>query len=119
MLYCKQIQININKMQNPVYPSNVSREQFEKIRSILESARKKTRPRQLDLYDIFNAVLYVIRTGCQWRSLPHDFPKWGTVYAYFKIWKISNQETGKSLLEEVLKKISWRGETKQWSEREN
>lgn len=119
MLFCNQIQINIKRMKNPDYPSNISREQFEKIRPILESSRKKTRPRTLDLYDIFNAVLYVVKTGCQWRMIPNDFPKWGTVYANFKIWKTTNEATGKSTLEEVLKKISWRGETKQWSEREN
>ena len=62
------------------YPSDISREQFAQIQPILESARKKTKPRTVDLYDVFCAVLYVLRTGCQWRALPHDFPKWTTVY---------------------------------------
>ena len=61
------------------YPSDISREQFAQIQPILESARKKTKPRTVDLYDVFCAVLYVLRTGCQWRALPHDFPKWTTV----------------------------------------
>ncbi|MDE5066653.1 IS5/IS1182 family transposase, partial [Wolbachia endosymbiont of Drosophila leontia] len=41
------------------YPSDISKEQFEKIRPILGSSRKKTKPRKLDLYDVFCAVLYV------------------------------------------------------------
>ncbi|GFR22511.1 hypothetical protein TNCT_505931 [Trichonephila clavata] len=57
------------------YPSDISREQFEKIRPILESSRKKTRPRELDLYDVFCGVLYVLKSSCQWRMLPKEFPK--------------------------------------------
>lgn len=52
------------------YPSDISREQFEKIKPVLESARKKTRPRRIDLYDIFCGVLYLLKSGCQWRMLP-------------------------------------------------
>lgn len=104
---------------NKKYPSDISREQFEKIRLMLESARRKTRPRIIDLYEVFNAVLYLLKTGCQWRMLPKEYPKWRTVHMYFSIWKEKKNESQKSLLEEVLKKISWRGETKQWSDREH
>ena len=58
-----------------VYPSDITREQFEIIRYILESAKKVTHPREIDIYDIFCAILYRKREGCRWRSLPHDFPK--------------------------------------------
>lgn len=68
------------------YPSDIRHEQFEPIRALLESARKSTRPRSVDLYEVFCAVLYLLRTGCQWRALPNDFPKWRTVHAYFAIW---------------------------------
>ncbi len=68
------------------YPSDVSREQFTKILSLLESARKKTKPRTVDLYDVFCAVLYILKSGCQWRMLPKDFPKWRTVHEYFSQW---------------------------------
>ncbi|MDP3009750.1 MAG: transposase, partial [Methylococcales bacterium] len=67
------------------YPSDISREQFEQIRELLESACKKTRPRQVDLYDVFCAVLYLLKSGCQWRMLPSDFPKWRTVHHYFSL----------------------------------
>ena len=73
------------------YPSDISRNQFEKIRSLLEGARKKTKPRKLDLYDVFCGILYVNRTGCQWRMLPKDYPKWSSVYAYFRIWNSADE----------------------------
>ncbi len=68
------------------YPSNISRKQFEKIKAILENSRKKTRPRKLDLYDVFCGVLYVLKSGSQWRMLPKDFPKWENIYYYFQTW---------------------------------
>lgn len=37
--------------------------------------------------DIVNAILYVLRSGCPWRLLPHDLPAWGTVYYYFRLWQ--------------------------------
>lgn len=58
----------------PDYPSNISRAQFALIQPDLENFRKHTRPRRYDLYDVFNAILYSLTTGCQWRELPHDFP---------------------------------------------
>ena len=82
------------------YPSDINREQFARIQPMLEGARKKTKPRKIDLYDVFCAILYILRTGCQWRSLPSDFPKWGTVYSYYQIWA---EDKGQgSLLEYAL-----------------
>ncbi len=104
------------------YPSDLTREQFEIIRPLLESIRKKTHPRILDTYDIFNAVLYILKTGCQWSALPHDFPKYKTVHSYFMKWSEQQKREKKlvpSILEQALKKISWRGPYIQWSHREN
>ena len=92
----------------PRYPSDIRRDQFEQIRALLESARKKTAPRKVDLYEVFCAVLYLLRSGCQWRMLPESFPKWRTVHAYFQIWSEVDDE-GVSLLERALKKSGWRG----------
>ncbi len=72
------------------YPSHVTKEQFENIKSILENSKKKTKPRSLDLYEVFCAILYVLKSGCQWRMLPKNFPKWQTVYYYFQIWSKNN-----------------------------
>ena len=68
---------------------------------LLESARKRTAPRKVDLYDVFCAILYLLRSGCAWRALPGDFPKWRTVHSYFQRWS-EPRENGISLLEEAL-----------------
>ena len=97
------------------YPSDVSREVFEKkVAPILLQARKRTKPRIIDLYDVFCGVLYTLKSGCQWRMLPSDFPKWRTCYDYWQKWsaKDGNED---SLLEGALKKCGWRGPTKPWS----
>ena len=91
-----------------IYPSEIKREPFAFILPILESAKKKTAPREVDLYDVFNAVLYVLREGCRWRSLPKKYPKWELVYYYFRIWK-EPKEGESSILAQVLKK--WLGNT--------
>jgi len=41
----------------------------------------------VDLYEVFNALLYLLKSGCQWRMLPEGFPKWYTVYSYFAKWR--------------------------------
>jgi very-short-patch-repair endonuclease len=66
------------------YPSDISRKQFAEIEPLLISARKITTPRKLDLYDVFCAILYILKTACQWRMLPNDFPKWRSVHSYFQ-----------------------------------
>ena len=43
------------------------------------TATKRTHPRKYDLYDIFCAILYLIKEGCTWRAIPRDFPKWENV----------------------------------------
>ena len=101
------------------YPSDISREVFEKkVQPILEKARKKTKPRTIDLYEVFCGILYTLKSGCQWRMLPSDFPKWRTCYDYFQKWGAKTGQQS-SLLEEALKKCGWRGPTKPWSERAN
>ena len=89
------------------YPSDISLEQFEHIRPILETARKRTKPRVIDLHHVFCGVLYVLKSGCAWRMLPKDFPKWRSCYEYFCKWS-EKKEGQSSLLEEALKKSSER-----------
>jgi hypothetical protein len=98
------------------YPSDISREQFEQIAPLLEGLRKKTRPRTVDLYEVFCAVLYLLKSGCQWRMLPESFPKWRTVHSYFMIWS-QPQADGMSALERALKKSGWRGPTQTGAQR--
>ena len=90
------------------YQSDISPEQFERIRPLLEVVRKRPKPRTVDLHEVFNAVLYLLKSGCQWRMTAEGFPKWYTVYSYFAKWREPDQD-GISALERALKKISWRG----------
>ena len=108
-------EIQYNKRMRKKYPSDITRGQFEHIRGILESGKKKTAPRKADLYEIFCAILYLLKSGCQWRMLPETFPKWNTVYYYFSIWNKAQDEKP-SLLHQCLKKIDWRGSYKTGAE---
>jgi putative transposase len=47
------------------------------------------RPRKHAFRTLLNAIFYVVKTGCQWRNVPTDFPPWGTIYHYFRLWKRS------------------------------
>lgn len=87
-------------MERTVFPSDITREQFAPIGTLLEGARRKTRPRRHALYDVFCAVLYLRATGGAWRSLPAEFPPWRTVHEYHTQWSASR--AGGSLLEQAL-----------------
>lgn len=84
------------------YPSATSREKFEEARVLLESARKKTKPRTVDLSEVWCALPYLLKSGCQWRMLPGEFPKWRKVHSYFAKWSEPDQD-GISVLERALK----------------
>ena len=66
------------------YDTDLSDEQWELVRPLVE-ARTGRRAR-VSRREIVNAILYVARTGCQWRNLPHDFPNWSTVYSCYHRW---------------------------------
>ena len=74
------------------YPSDITQEQFELIEDDLLSARKQTHPRKYSLYDVFCAVLYLLKEGCTWRAIPHDFPKWQNVRYHYEIWSKPNDD---------------------------
>jgi len=65
------------------YSSNVSDSQWQIISKYLDIERN----RKYELREIINAILYLVKTGCQWRMLPGDFPNWSIVYYYFSVWK--------------------------------
>ena len=68
------------------YPSDLTDGQWQVLRALLPPPSKRGRP-QIDRRAIIDAILYVVRTGCQWRQLPLDFPKWKTVYTVFRRWR--------------------------------
>jgi putative transposase len=70
------------------YPSDLTDEQWQLIRRLLPRPGRTGRP-PLDRRWVINAILYVNRTGCQWRYLPRDFPNWKSVYTVFWRWRQS------------------------------
>ena len=69
------------------YPSDLTDEQWLLIEPYLPAARPGGRPRKTDLRDVVDAIFYILRTGCQWRYLPGDFPPKSTVWRYFDRWR--------------------------------
>ena len=69
------------------YATDLSDEQWLLIQPLLPAEKFTGRKRQLDLRDVLNAIFYLLRTSCQWRMLPSDFPKWYSVYHYFAAWR--------------------------------
>jgi transposase len=69
------------------YSSDLSNEQWAQVERFIPAPQPGGRPAKYDRREIVNALLYINRTGCQWRPLPHDFPPWESVYWYFRNWK--------------------------------
>ncbi len=74
-------------MNNQRYPTDLTNRQWQCLSPLVPAAKPGGRPRALDMREVINAILYIVVTGCQWRMLPHDYPKWQSVYAYFKQWR--------------------------------
>ena len=73
-------------MNRQPYPSDLSDKEWEILKPLIPPAKTGGRPRLCNLREVLNAVFYVLRSGCAWRLLPHDFPPWQTVYHYFRSW---------------------------------
>jgi putative transposase len=69
------------------YPSDMTDAQWERLAPLIPPAKSGGRPRSVDVRAIINAIFYRTKTGCQWRQLPRDFPPWGTVAGYYRIWR--------------------------------
>ena len=74
-------------MRKP-YPTDLSDAEWTYIEPHLPVPKGHGRPRIHSPREILDAIFYVLRSGCQWRMLPHDFPRWPTVYHYFRKWRI-------------------------------
>ena len=73
-----------------LYPSDLTDPQWNRVAPLLPKKRsRRGRPRTASYREILNAILYLIRTGCAWRLLPHDLPHWKTVYTYFRLWRLA------------------------------
>jgi len=89
---------------NHNYPSDITREQYELVREELEYRRVDTKPRDIDLYSVLCAILYLIKGGIQWSMIPSDFPGRGIVRYYYDKWS-RPREDGTTTLDRVLKKL--------------
>ena len=69
------------------YPTDLTDDQWSIIQPLLPQAKSGGRPRTTDLRQVVDALLYILVGGIAWRLLPHDFPKWQTVYWYFQQWR--------------------------------
>ena len=73
-------------MERTPYPTDLTDEQWKLVEPFLPEAKPGGRPRNTDLREVLNALFYLIRTGCQWRMIPHEFPPWKTCYNYYRAW---------------------------------
>ena len=69
------------------YSSNLTQAQFELIEPLIPPAKPGGRPREVDMWAILNAILYVVVQGVKWRDIPGDLPPWSTAYTYFRNWR--------------------------------
>jgi transposase len=74
-------------MPRPAYPYDLSDAEWALLEPLVPASLPGGRPPRHPRREIVNAILYVLRTGCQWRALPHDLPPWGTVWWYFRQWR--------------------------------
>lgn len=100
---------NQNKKQES-YPTDLTDKQWEIIAPLIPPAKPGGRERETDIREIINAIFYLLKSGCQWRMLPQDFPKWQTVYDYFSKWK--KDGTWKKIHDKLRDKVRLKSEKK-------
>jgi transposase len=74
-------------MGRRAYSSDLTDKQWEVLRPLIPLPSLEGRPPKIERREIVNAILYVLRSGCPWRLLPHEFPAWQTVYYSFRRWE--------------------------------
>jgi putative transposase len=82
----------IIKIQRQAYPSDLKEQEWQWLGPHLPDPSTKGsrgRPQEWPLREIINGMLYVLRTGCQWRMMPHDLPPWQTVYYHHRKWRLN------------------------------
>ena len=77
----------MNREPRPAYPTDLSDAQWDLIKEIVAAPPPGPQPVVYSRREIINAILYVNRTGCQWRMLPHDLPPYRSVFHFFTLWK--------------------------------
>ena len=99
-------------MERKPYPSDLSDEEWSSLAPHIPLAKSGGRPRTVDMREVMNAIFYVLRSGCSWEMLPHDFPPHQTVYDYFNKWRKSGEwERINQILREELRRKDGRETT--------
>jgi len=80
---------HLKSMTRQSYLTDLNDVEWKVIEPHIAVAKGAGRPRKHTLREILNAIFYLLRSGCAWRLLPHDFACWKTVYHYFRLWRIS------------------------------
>ena len=70
-----------------MYASDLSDQEWAILEPLIPLAKPGGRPRSVEMRQILNGIFYMLRSGCAWRLLPHDYPAWSTVYDYFRKWR--------------------------------
>ncbi len=74
-------------MKRKPYPTDLTNDEWNIIKPLIPAAKPGGHPRTVEVREILNAIFYLLRSGCHWRMLPHDFPCWQTVYDYYGRWQ--------------------------------
>lgn len=85
------------------YPSDLTDAEWRVIEPLIPPAKPGGRPRDTDIREVMNALLYLVTTGCQWRMIPHDLPPWSTVHGYYRQWRLDG--TWKSIHDKLVVKM--------------
>ncbi len=75
-------------MARIAYPSDLTDAQWRLIQRRIPPAKPGGRCRSVCMREVIDGILYLVRTGCSWRQLPHDFPPWGTVHWYYRRFRL-------------------------------
>jgi len=90
-------------MARIAYPSDLTDAQWHLIEKRIPPAKPGGRHRSVDVREVMNGILYLVRTGCSWRQLPHDFPPWGTVHFYY--WSFRQQDLWQEIHDALRGKV--------------
>ncbi len=90
-------------MKREPYPTDLTDKQWELIAPLIPPAKPGGCPRKVDMREIVDAILYIVRGGAAWRLMPHDFPPWTTVWTYYWNWR--RDGTWKSVHDQVRTKV--------------
>jgi transposase len=95
-------------MERRSYPSDLSEREWALLEPLIPPAKPGGHPRTTDMREVLNAILYLDRTGGQWRALPHEFPPWSTVWSYFRSFRqeCAKHNTPRWIFQHVVEKAN-------------